>query len=94
MRAVVEAYGEGKIELPKPPSKTGKAYLRYAPKFSVNIIPPGGGMMLYTTESLAAFLDWKPWKVDAALKAPATDCARRRREGDRPCTTNCGQASR
>jgi hypothetical protein len=55
---VVQAYAEGKIELPKPNDRNGKG-LRYAPRFAVskkqinehNLFP-------YNAESIARFLGW------------------------------------
>lgn len=56
VRAVVEAYGEGRIELPKP-DKSAK-HLSYS-----------GDGQRYTAETIAQFLGWKVWKVKTALTA-------------------------
>jgi nitrogen regulatory protein PII len=57
IRAVVEAYAEGQIELSPPSAKTNASQLRYAPSF----IPDAdrtGGPHPYTAQTLADFLGW------------------------------------
>lgn len=69
VRAIVEGYAAGKIELPKPKGAgNGQGNLRYAPHF--------GGQSSrtespYTVGTLAQFLGWKEYKVQAALNALA-----------------------
>lgn len=57
VRAVVEAYAEGRIELSRPGPKTGEQHIRYAPAFE-----PGAGLARgdypYTAQTLADFLGW------------------------------------
>lgn len=70
VRAIIEAYGEGEIEIPPPPKSANR--LRLAPSF----LPDGEGSYsskdpIYTIDSLADFLGWKHYKVDAALSALA-----------------------
>jgi len=73
VRAVVEAFAEGKIELPPTSVRPGKAgAFRLAPLFTVrkdtkNI--SARAEMIYTTATLAEFLGWKDWKVEASLAA-------------------------
>lgn len=58
VRAVVEAYAEGKIALPLPDPKTDKRWLRYAPSFLLGDAPDARREHPYTVESIAAFLGW------------------------------------
>ena len=55
VRAVVEAYAEGKIELPKPSSQARS--IRYAPSFSESATVADRGRP-YTAQSVAEFLGW------------------------------------
>jgi len=57
VRAVVEAYAEGQIELPRPRPKTPR--LRYAPSFIVDPdVPLARAEHPYTAQSIADFLGW------------------------------------
>jgi hypothetical protein len=71
VRAVVEAYGEDVIELPRPAKKTSE--LRFAPSFTVADADArtSGDAHPYTAETLGEFLGWKPYKVKATLSALA-----------------------
>jgi ParB-like nuclease domain len=57
VRAVVEAYAEGKIELPAP---EGRAGVRYAPSFVAgqHKLPGADDSKPYTVRSIAEFLGW------------------------------------
>ena len=65
IRAVIEAYSDGKIELPAPDPSTSKSLIRWAPSF----VPGDGGEPAphrpYTAQTLAAFIGW----LDASGKA-------------------------
>jgi hypothetical protein len=68
LRATVEAYAEGRIELEHPKKDTPHAYILYAPSF---IPGRGGGVATtsdrpYTVQALAEFLGW----VDRAGPRP------------------------
>jgi ParB-like chromosome segregation protein Spo0J len=54
VKAVIVAYAQGKIQLPKPKDKAGS--LRYAPSFLRNKKDPAGKP--YTATSLAQWLGW------------------------------------
>jgi hypothetical protein len=57
IRAVVEAYAEGKIALEKPGAEA--RHLRYAPSFMTEFAPPPGAVrMPYTIQSVAKFIGW------------------------------------
>lgn len=58
IRAVVEAYAEGKIELPKVKPDTKKEYIRYAPSFVPGDVLGPVGARPYTAQTLAEFLGW------------------------------------
>lgn len=63
VRAVILGFGQGRIKLPKPAS-LGAA--RFAPSFAT------GGIKTdypYTMDTLAEFLGWKSYKVQAAINA-------------------------
>jgi hypothetical protein len=68
LRAIVVAYAEGRIELPKPKHHQS---LRHAPQFTVGSSSDSGASKPYTSETLAEFLGWKQYKVDATLAALA-----------------------
>ncbi len=57
VRAVIEAYRAGLIELPKPDRNRDRSL-----SATVKDKP-------YTAETIAEFLGWKVWKVETALKA-------------------------
>lgn len=59
VRAVVEAYGAGKIELSAPDEKTPKNQLRYAPSFVQGYVMRARASHAYTAEALAEYLDWR-----------------------------------
>jgi hypothetical protein len=58
VRAVVLAYAEGKIELPKVPKDTHKTVIRYAPRFAVGNEDALGRLHPYTPATLGRFLGW------------------------------------
>ncbi len=58
VRAVVEAYADGKIELPQPEPTTPRRQLRYAPSFTVGDVLPARGEHPYTAEGIAKFIGW------------------------------------
>jgi hypothetical protein len=73
VRAIVEAYAEGRIEFPPLKRSSGDGdggSVRFAPAFKVGS-PPQGGEHPYSIATLATFLGWKEYKVDAALNALA-----------------------
>lgn len=57
IRAVVLAYAEGKIELPRLPGPKARG-VRYAPSFRIDVVPNGLRDKPYTAESIAKFLGW------------------------------------
>jgi hypothetical protein len=57
VRAVVEAYSEGRIELPAP-GRTTHAQLRYAPSFAAGDALVARREHPYTGQTLAEFLGW------------------------------------
>ena len=76
VRAIVEAYGKGEIELPKPNAKTSHNQIRLAPSFIqahryVTDASRCGVTHPYTIDILADFLGWKHYKVESALQALA-----------------------
>lgn len=56
LRATLDAYGDGKIELGKVPAKTRDNYILYAPY--VNAQNENNGSHPYTKSMLAQFLGW------------------------------------
>lgn len=66
IRAVVEAFGEGKIELPKV-KQTNPEKLRYAPSFIMGrpVARPDGA---YTAESIAKYIGWIDRSGNASKK--------------------------
>jgi len=58
VRAVVEAYAEGKITLGKVGVKVPKNKLRYAPKFTMGDVLPSRGEHPYDAETVGKFLGW------------------------------------
>ncbi|RKZ87727.1 MAG: hypothetical protein DRQ39_03750 [Gammaproteobacteria bacterium] len=67
LRAIVEGYADGRIELGELSKDTPSSQIRYAPSFI-----QGGRAGLnharpYTTTQLASFTGWKDWKVKAVL---------------------------
>lgn len=57
IRAVVEAYAEGRIELPGLPPKLSESQLRHAPSFAPGS-PPAAGGLPYTAQMIADFIGW------------------------------------
>ena len=57
VRAVVEAYGAGKIQLDAPSSKVNRG-LRFAPSFISDVGPRDGADQPYTALAVAQFLGW------------------------------------
>ena len=58
IRAVVEAYGEGKIELLPPNPNASAHHIRYAPSFCTGNRPAPGPDTPYTALSVSQFLGW------------------------------------
>jgi hypothetical protein len=70
VRAIVEAYGAGQIELGKPPGRTNETVLRYAPNFTKGADPDTCRDHPYTVETLHKFIGWREtYKVETALAA-------------------------
>lgn len=70
VRAVVEAYSSGTIELPQFASKTPKSKLRYAPSFRQGHVPGRDREdRPYNAATLAVFLGWDRTKVETTLAA-------------------------
>ena len=69
---MVEAHAAGKIKLPQAGAIRGTA--RYAPSFKVDglVSARAETALPYTAATVAEFLKWKEWKVEAALAALAT----------------------
>ena len=60
VRAVVEALGQGDIELPAPNKKTPRNVIRYAPSFIRGAdVPRAHGEHPYSAETIADFLGWR-----------------------------------
>ena len=58
IRAVVEAYAEGLIELPRPDPRATKSSIRYAPSFVIQDVEEGHLRHPYTAMSIALFIGW------------------------------------
>ncbi len=59
IRAVVEAYAKGQVQLPKVGSETSRASIRYAPSFAAGEdVDPGRRQHPYTADTLARFIGW------------------------------------
>lgn len=72
VRAAVEAYAEGRIELPPLSADTPTATLRYAPHFRFGKDVSGARTERpYNATNVAAFLGWGETKVKDALQALA-----------------------
>jgi hypothetical protein len=74
VRAVVEAYADGRITLPSVAPRQDNASVRLAPYFRQNRDADGLSSRTdhpYTVETLAQFLGWKEYKVQTALNALA-----------------------
>jgi hypothetical protein len=74
VRAIVTAYGNGKITLPKPKGAKGEGgMVRFAPSFRVRkSFRPGQKLYPYTAETLAEFIGWKPHKSKAVTEIEHT----------------------
>jgi len=68
VRAVVLGYAEGRIKLSKP---NHQGLIRYAPSFNAQEAFARASAFPYTNPTLADFLDWKEWKIQATLEALA-----------------------
>jgi hypothetical protein len=69
VRALVEAYGAGEIELPKPNNNQG---LRYAPHFEPNSCSDTSKSRPYNVESLTGFLGWSDARESLTEHTAAT----------------------
>lgn len=69
VRAVVEAYGAGKITLPSPHPKTPKSAMRHAPSFCRGDVAGHDRRHPYTVSSLVEILGWEPTKIEDTLAA-------------------------
>jgi hypothetical protein len=70
VRAVVEAYAKGRIDLVEPPAKTSQAFLRNAPSFLASRDGRDSAPdHPYTATTVAAFLGWEITKVKNAIQA-------------------------
>ena len=60
VKAVVEAYADGRIKLTKPPKRTKAQVIRYAPSCIAGASsPPDGDHPAYTAETISRFLGWR-----------------------------------
>ena len=60
VKAVIEAYADGRIKLPKPPKRTKAQVIRYAPSCIAGASsPPAGDHPPYTSETISKFLGWR-----------------------------------
>ena len=72
VRAIVEAYAEGKITLPEVPKKTKTSQIRHAPSYKMGEDDPRArGNHPYTAQTLADFIGWV--KPDGAAQDKAHD---------------------
>lgn len=70
VRAVVEAFAGGSIQLTAPAARTPKATLRYAPGFRQgDDSGPGREHLAYTASTVAEYLEWDVDKVTDVLGA-------------------------
>jgi hypothetical protein len=69
IRAVVEAYAEGKVELEAPATKARESEVRHAPSFvpGGDVLPPGGAH-IYTATTIARFIGWVKPSGEAQAK--------------------------
>lgn len=72
VRAVIEAYGEGRIDLPSPGAKASKHQIRYAPSFVPGDVSPARATHPYTARTLGKFLGWLQPSGDAQRKVGNT----------------------
>ncbi len=69
VRAVVQAYADGRIELDGVPRSTPKNSIRYAPSFCQGVDVGGARPLPYSAHTVAAFLGWEHTKVKDSLGA-------------------------
>lgn len=67
IRAVVQAYADGKIVLPTPPKDTRLDQIRYAPSFALGRAGESPARP-YTVRSLRAFVGWKEDDITRRLR--------------------------
>jgi hypothetical protein len=67
VRAVVEGFAAGRLHLPVVSPQAGG--FRQAPSFQLQKGVGSSSSQLYTIETIAEYLNWKPHKVKAALTA-------------------------
>lgn len=67
IRAIVQGYADGRVELGDIAPTTHKTKTRYAPSFTQGGESSVSDDYPYTTTQLVDFLGWKEWKVKAAL---------------------------
>jgi hypothetical protein len=66
VRAIVEGYGAGRIELPQP--SRNASHVRFAPEFrSGSGVERTSSRLPYTIETLSKFLNWNESKIKAIL---------------------------
>ena len=74
IRAVVEAYAEGRIELESPDDKTPTRSIRYAPSFTRGDVLLARGEHPYTVERIASFLGWVATERRATAQSSQCSC--------------------
>jgi chemotaxis protein histidine kinase CheA len=71
VRAVIGAYGSGRIRLPQPSPQTPGKLIRYAPSFAMPDVPQTSGEHPYTLQTVAAYIGWL--RPDGTLKTKVSD---------------------
>lgn len=71
VRAVVEAYAAGRIQLDPPAPDTSRHHLRYAPSFVMGDPRLHGGERPYTAKTVGRFLGWM--QIDKQTKRPGDE---------------------
>lgn len=71
VRAVVEAWAGGRIELAEPPDKAANAKVRWAPSFQLGHAPGGNRKHPYTATTIQPVLGWSLEKIEETLAALA-----------------------
>lgn len=71
VRAVIEAYADGRIKLPKPPKRTKAQVIRYAPSCISGGSSPATGDHPYTAETIGKFLGrgWQKKHTKTGMRA-------------------------
>ena len=69
VRAIIEGYADGRINLPELSEDTPKNKIRNAPHFIQGEPSSSSDERPYTSTQLMEFLGWKEWKVKAVLAA-------------------------